>query len=66
MILILKISKLVNLKGIHDFRLTSNGGRGIIFDGFILVESNIADKIEFIQKEWNPVPNIIEGPVKIQ
>ncbi|MCB0744413.1 MAG: hypothetical protein KDC67_10950, partial [Ignavibacteriae bacterium] len=57
-----KIGKLN--KGVHEFTLTSNGGSGVIFDGFIIVESNVMDKIEFKQKEWNPVPNIIEGPVK--
>ena len=51
-------------KGIHDFTLTSNGGSGIQIDGFVLVESEDANKIEFKLKELNPVPQIIKGPIK--
>jgi hypothetical protein len=57
----IKIGKLD--KGIHEFTLTSNGGSGIQLDGFVVVESNDANKIEFKLKEWNPVPQIIQGPV---
>ena len=51
-------------KGMHEFTLTSNGGSGIQLDGFVLVESTDVNKIEFKLKELNPVPQIIQGPVK--
>ena len=51
-------------KGIHELTLTSNGGNGIQLDGFIVIESDELNKVEFKRKEWNPVPQIIEGPVK--
>jgi hypothetical protein len=57
-----KVGKLK--KGVYEFTLTSNGGGAVELDGFVLVESNAADKIEFKQKEWNPVPQIIKGPLK--
>ena len=56
-----KIGKLT--KGMHEFTLTSNGGSSVQLDGFIVKESNSA-KVEFKQKEWNPVPQIIRGPLK--
>ncbi len=51
-------------KGAHDFNMTSNGGSGIQLDGFIVVESGSPNQIVFKRKEWNPVPKIINGPVK--
>ena len=57
-----KIGKLN--KGMHEFTLTSNGGSAVQLDGFIVQESNSAGKVEFKQKEWNPVPQIIRGPLK--
>ncbi len=58
----LRIGKLD--KGIHELKLISDGGSGIQLDGFALVESDSANKIQFKLKEWNPVPKIINGPIK--
>ena len=51
-------------KGDYEFTLTSKGGGSVDLDGFILTESNSADKIDFRQKEWNPVPKVTKGPYK--
>jgi len=61
-------TKLVNIgklkAGTYELILKSNGGSAIELDGFTIVESNLANQIEIRQKEWNPVPEITEGPVK--
>jgi hypothetical protein len=50
--------------GVHELTLTSEGGNPIEIDGFVLGESTSIQDIEFKQKALNPVPQIIEGPVK--
>jgi hypothetical protein len=50
-------------KGEHALTLTSNGGGGVDINGFIVTDAAAAPAIEFTQKEWNPVPTIIKGPL---
>jgi hypothetical protein len=48
----------------QELTFVSEGGSAIEINGFVLVESNSVDKIEIKQKEWNYVPQIIQGPLK--
>jgi hypothetical protein len=50
--------------GSYDLTLTSEGGNPIEFDGFVVTESTTVNQIEVVEKKWNPVPQIITGPVK--
>ncbi|MFA7287699.1 MAG: trehalase family glycosidase [Melioribacteraceae bacterium] len=50
-------------KGEYLLKFLSEGNSAIDLDGFILVESKLADKIAIEQKKWNPVPQIITGPI---
>ncbi|MDP2036340.1 MAG: trehalase family glycosidase [Ignavibacteria bacterium] len=50
--------------GNYNLTLTSNGGNAIELDGFVICEVSQVDQIQFNQKKWNYVPQIIDGPVK--
>ena len=49
--------------GNYDLNLTSGGGSEVELDGFSIINSGDENKIEFTLKEWNHVPQIINGPV---
>ena len=49
--------------GQADLTLTSLGGAGIEIDGFTIVPENNVSDIAFEKTDWNPVPELIEGPV---
>jgi len=50
--------------GTYELILKSNGGSEIELDGFATVEASFANQIEIKQKDWNPIPETLEGPVK--
>jgi hypothetical protein len=50
--------------GTYELVLKSNGGSAIELNGFAIVDSGLTNQIEIKQKDWNPVPAIVEGPVK--
>lgn len=50
-------------KGVHELTLTSHGGAAVELNGFVVTEAAVAHSIAFTQKEWNPVPTIIKGPL---
>ncbi len=58
---VLSIGQIV--PGTYNLVLRSNGNSEIELDGFTVVDSTQADQIKIKRKEWNPVPQIIKGPV---
>ena len=48
--------------GAHAFQLVSLGGEPVQLDGFVIVESNRAAKVEFCLEERNARPEILPGP----
>lgn len=59
---IIKIGKLNS--GEHELILRSNGGSAIQLDGFAVTESGLENQITVSQKIWNPIPEIVDGPVE--
>ncbi|PHN06544.1 MGH1-like glycoside hydrolase domain-containing protein [Flavilitoribacter nigricans] len=49
--------------GTAPLSLTAQGGSGVTLDGFAILESSRADQLEIEAVEWDPVPEILEGPV---
>jgi len=49
--------------GTYDLSFTSLANSAIELDGFVVIEKDQADQIKIEQKKWNPVPQIIPGPV---
>ena len=51
------------LTGEHELHLIAKGGKPLQLDGFVILLWEKKDEIGFGKTEWNPVPEIIEGPV---
>lgn len=49
--------------GSSHLSLTSKGGSGIILDGFAILESSQVNELTIKAVNWEPVPEILEGPV---
>ena len=49
--------------GEHELRLTSGDGGAVELDGFIIVESDAADQVRFVDVHWKHVPQILPGPL---
>ena len=41
-----------------EFRFTSHGGAAVALDGFAIIEAVDANKLQFVEKLWHPVPEI--------
>ncbi len=49
--------------GEHAFELTAHGGAEIELDGWVLVPENLIDQVRFEAVNWQPVPEILPGPL---
>jgi len=48
--------------GNYSFELVSEGGTPVELDGFVLAAKSVLPDVRFVPVEWNPVPELIEGP----
>jgi hypothetical protein len=48
--------------GNYTFKLVSDGGAEVELDGFVIVSQALASSIKFELADWQPVPQILEGP----
>ncbi|MBR9856060.1 MAG: hypothetical protein GYB37_16075, partial [Algicola sp.] len=56
---LLKVPLETNAFSKNYLKLTSNGNVAIQLDGFIIVNENEQDVVQFHARKWNPVPKII-------
>jgi hypothetical protein len=48
--------------GEHLLELVSTGNCPLELDGFVLVEQDRQNLVTFTQRQWNPIPQLLDGP----
>lgn len=49
--------------GRHQLSLVAKGGSGVMLDGFALMEAAQKEELKIEDINWDPVPEILEGPM---